>query len=565
VFNLESDNSTSSRATRIERPAKASRRALLSAAVLLSLSCTLTRDDYEPTVVSGLQERADAGASGSAGAPGQVCTGPSCCSAASDCSAGEACSGGICVRACSAVEDPSSCNVPLCPGPSCPETTPSCSDGVQNGREPAVDCGETCPERCGTGSACRLDVDCASSHCADAVCAPATCDDGVQNGAEAAVDCGGGCPACPSGATCAGDGDCASGLFCAPGTHRCTDNSCQDGTLGGNEVLVDCGGGECPGCPAGSPCTASTDCDSNVCSGGACAAASCSDGAVSGDESGVDCGGSVPGCPRCSDGGGCRESSDCESNACSDGACVSCNDETRDGTESDTDCGGSNPDCDRCADGASCNIDDDCASGDCNAGRCVRISCSDGARNGTESDTDCGGVDPLCARCDDGSTCTLDSDCASQSCQGGRCISCNDGVRNGTETDTDCGGSSPGCARCAPGGQCQADRDCGSGACEGGSCCGGSQGDCTRCALRLSPTIDCDVPTAGVDPTGVANCTLFLQCLADNAERCPTRTAPGCSGDNQATDACPHNDYGGNAGTGVSRANQVLQNAGCQL
>ena len=53
--------------------------------------------------------------------------------------------------------------------------------------------------------------------------------------------------------------------------------------------------------------------------------------------------------------------------------------------------------------------------------------------------------------------------------------------------------------------------------------------------------------------------------LAENADRCPTRNAPGCSGDNQATDACPHNDFGGNAGTGVTRANQVLTNAGCQL
>ena len=77
--------------------------------------------------------------------------------------------------------------------------------------------------------------------------------------------------------------------------------------------------------------------------------------------------------------------------------------------------------------------------------------------------------------------------------------------------------------------------------------------------------MNCDFPTAGVDPTGVANCNAFLSCLTNNAARCPTRNTPGCSGDNQAADACPHNNYGGNAGTGVSRANQVLQNAACQL
>jgi hypothetical protein len=63
----------------------------------------------------------------------------------------------------------------------------------------------------------------------------------------------------------------------------------------------------------------------------------------------------------------------------------------------------------------------------------------------------------------------------------------------------------------------------------------------------------------------VFNCNAFLGCLIANAARCPTRNTPGCSGDDQAADACPHNNYGGNAGTGISRANQVLSNAGCQL
>jgi len=63
----------------------------------------------------------------------------------------------------------------------------------------------------------------------------------------------------------------------------------------------------------------------------------------------------------------------------------------------------------------------------------------------------------------------------------------------------------------------------------------------------------------------VTNCRNFLACLANNPAICPTRNAPGCSGDDQLNDACPHNSYGGNAGTGVSRASQVLQNAGCQL
>src|SRR6185436_17561402 len=111
---------------------------------------------------------------------------------------------------------------------------------------------------------------------------------------------------------------------------------------------------------------------------------------------------------------------------------------------------------------------------------------------------------------------------ASGVCTGNICISCADGARNGTETDVDCGGASSACGRCAPGLLCQADADCSSGACVGGRCCGGSQGDCTRCAERLSPNIDCDAPQAGQDSTGVINCRNFLQCLANNPGICPT-------------------------------------------
>ncbi len=59
-------------------------------------------------------------------------------------------------------------------------TTPTCSDGIQNGNETGVDCGGSCPP-CST---------------------PPTCTDGVQNGDETGVDCGGAsCPPCNTGAT----------------------------------------------------------------------------------------------------------------------------------------------------------------------------------------------------------------------------------------------------------------------------------------------------------------------------------------------------------------------------
>jgi hypothetical protein len=45
---------------------------------------------------------------------------------------------------------------------------------------------------------------------------------------------------------------------------------------------------------------------------------------------------------------------------------------------------------------------------------------------------------------------------------------CSDGVRNGDETDVDCGGTV--CPGCANGGSCQSDGDCKSGVCNSGTC-----------------------------------------------------------------------------------------------
>lgn len=537
--------------------------ASLLAGLAASGACTLTHGDFEPNEVSRLDTDPTGGDVGGAGTSGAGCPpGLRCCTLDAECGTDETCAAGLCTSVCTG-EDPSACDIPLCPGPSCPDSA-RCDDGVQNGREPAPDCGASCPAPCLTASACNLDLDCISGRCSGGSCQAESCDDGVLNQGETAVDCGGPCSApCPAGAACTTDADCGAGFVCATATRRCTAESCQDGVLSGSETLVDCGGGVCPGCSPSSPCSRGDDCDSGICSQGLCAEAACPDGVANGAESGLDCGGADADCPRCADGQTCAGATDCASERCSAAVCVSCADGARNGTETGTDCGGGA--CPSCAGGEGCTVDADCADADCREGACVAARCDDGVSNGAEADTDCGGPDPACERCDDGARCTAASDCASQRCQAARCVSCGDGVQNGTESDTDCGGADPTCQRCVPGAACQVDADCASGVCDGGACCGGALGDCTRCALRLSPSVDCDVPSAGVDQTGVVNCGQFLACLAENTERCPTRTTPGCSGDNQVADACPHNDYGGNAGTGVTRANQVLTNAGCQL
>jgi hypothetical protein len=66
--------------------------------------------------------------------------------------------------------------------------------------------------------------------------------------------------------------------------------------------------------------------------------------------------------------------------------------------------------------------------------------------------------------------------CSGGTCQSGRCIpapTCTDGLKNGTETDIDCGG---GCPRCPSSKRCAGAADCASGFCLDATCqaCSGS-------------------------------------------------------------------------------------------
>ena len=97
-------------------------------------------------------------------------------------------------------------------------------------------------------------------------------------------------------------------------------------------------------------------------------------------------------------------------------------------------------------------------------------SCADGLVDGDESDVDCGGA--TCGPCDVGRACVRDDDCATGMCSGGTCAvagpTCTDGVRDGDETDVDCGGG--GCPSCSVGRACSSSFDCQAGACRDGIC-----------------------------------------------------------------------------------------------
>jgi len=85
-------------------------------------------------------------------------------------------------------------------------------------------------------------------------------------------------------------------------------------------------------------------------------------------------------------------------------------------------------------------------------------SCSDGVKNGGETDVDCGGdIITGCDPCTGSKACGIDKDCQTGGCVNGFCIDCNDNVKNGDESDIDCGGS---CTGCPVGNACVSNSDC---------------------------------------------------------------------------------------------------------
>jgi hypothetical protein len=253
--------------------------------------------------------------------------------------------------------------------------------------------------------------------CRAMFCLVPSCMDAIQNGGELAVDCGAGgdCPGCPGGTACTADDQCLSRI-CESGT--CSDTSCEDGLLNADETDVDCGGSICLGCGPGLVCTEDSDCRSLICDMGACTMATCADGVINQGESDYDCGGAF--CPACGPGSMCTADTDCSSNICDAGTCTmsACDDGVMNQDETDVDCGGDT--CDPCAAGEMCMDADDCDSAVCDTGTCQMPACDDMVLNGGESDVDCGGA-TTCPRCPDYRRCTDGTDCTAGSCTMGFC------------------------------------------------------------------------------------------------------------------------------------------------
>lgn len=145
-------------------------------------------------------------------------------------------------------------------------TLESCSDKQKNGSETDVDCGGTECAACPDGAQCSADQDCASDTCKPLAktCSPATCIDQTQDADETDLDCGGACRGCISGQKCLADGDCLSNE-CDAAMHICGGSTCNDKVEDKDESDVDCGGPDCGGCQLGQKCNNSFDCTAGTC------------------------------------------------------------------------------------------------------------------------------------------------------------------------------------------------------------------------------------------------------------------------------------------------------------
>lgn len=184
----------------------------------------------------------------------------------------------------------------------------------------------------------------------------------------------------------------------------------------------------------------------------------------------------------------------------------SASDGVKNGSETDVDCGGDASAAARCADGKTCAVDADCKNAFCHAGVCATPTGSDHVKNGDESDVDCGGTTTGAAKCADGKACKDGvRDCASAVCKANVCVAPthSDGVENGDETGEDCGGPTAG--KCGDGEGCtDGARDCTSSVCKSDVCQAPTHGDGVKNGDETGK--DCGGPTSGTPCDDLDGC-----------------------------------------------------------
>jgi hypothetical protein len=259
------------------------------------------------------------------------------------------------------------------------------------------------------------------------------------------------------------------------------------GGTGGDESLGgsagEAGAAGAPPAEGGSGGTATTGGSGGTSgSGGSSTGSSCSNNKRDSNESDVDCGGTSK-CGPCDSGLRCTTNNDCVSDFCTKGNCAdpTCKDGAKNGSETGTDCGG---ECTGCDDDVPCNSNDDCKGQYCKDNVCTD-HCTSMVKEADETDKDCGGAD--CGPCDTGKRCVTEKDCISLVCNNQKCAAatCSDGVKNQGEGDIDCGavcsGEGKWCTY-SDAEKCTLMADCDSSVC--------SNGKCIKDPVPPSPAID---------------------------------------------------------------------------
>ena len=132
----------------------------------------------------------------------------------------------------------------------------------------------------------------------------------------------------------------------------------------------------------------------------------------------------------------------CAGNACADPPAGTCDGGVLIGFEATGTCDANTGECEYRQQIVDCAADEQICDATLERPACADPppTCEDGARNGEETDVDCGGE--VCLGCGEGLRCRSGTDCESSVCTTRRCAAatCNDRTQNGDETGLDCGG-----------------------------------------------------------------------------------------------------------------------------
>jgi hypothetical protein len=244
-----------------------------------------------------------------------------------------------------------------------------------------------------------------------------------------------------------GSGNAACTATTCDDGNLCTDDACNQDTGACSHAALQ---GAQPEIDDSNPCTV------DLCDNGAETHENVPEGTQCGDTTKLICDGNGS-CVGCVNAGQCPVIGECTVATCVSQACSIAKAPV--GTVCSTGkCSGAGA-CVQCLGDADCN------GSICTNNQCVD-GCSDGTKNGTETDVDCGGAQ--CSGCPTGKKCSSDMDCDPGPCLGGICNACADTVKNGLETDVDCGGSQ--CPKCVTGKVCKGNTDCESNSCKSGIC-----------------------------------------------------------------------------------------------